>query len=81
MRRYIGPTPAERRTLALVALREHGGEMTCAQLATAIGCGPRQLTGSSNGTLFLLEHEGLVARVGAKRGVRWFAAPEMARHS
>lgn len=70
---YDGPTPGERYKLALAVLREHSGLLSAADVADRIGCGRRQLTGSPDATLFLLEVEGLVGRVGNKRGVKWFA--------
>lgn len=61
-----------RRTLA--ALGTASEPVTSAKLAAEVGCTQRRLTGDTAGVLFLLEAEGLVDRVGRKRGTRWFPA-------
>lgn len=65
-------TPEERKASVPRILREYGEPMTALQIAEQIGVPRRALTGDTAGTLFLLEAEGQVGRVGRKRGTKWF---------
>lgn len=73
---YTGPTPGERMKLALAVLQEADQPMKASEIATLIGCGRRQLTGDTAGTLFLLEAQGQVGRTGIKRASKWYAINE-----
>lgn len=64
--------PAERKVRVVEVMRAHGGHMTATEIAGRLGISRRDLTGGPVGTLFLLELEGLVGRVGRKRGTEWF---------
>lgn len=57
----------------LSELRSRPGWSQAKDVATAVGCAHRKLTGDTSGVLFLLEAEGLVERTGAKRGTWWRA--------
>lgn len=75
-----GMTRRERAALALQVLREARGEpMLSREIAEKMGLpSAKSLTGDTYATLFILEWEGLIGRMGRRRGCKWYALMDVA---